>query len=163
MRCKGNSKTKKKRRDNGIRFFGCREPIPEPLQKSPHNLLNFKVRFRATKAHFLLILFFVSYLLLHHFFLSIDIGTAPRMTLPLYNDHEWRTQGNSLHLTILSIFFLTCLTLKLSIITLLFFSRFDRIAMYIGFLAPGMDGYAFRLEFGRKGLQETLGSPHNSF
>jgi hypothetical protein len=53
-------------------------------------------------------LFAASSLLLHHFFLSIDIGTVPRTTLPLYSGLEWRTQGNSILPTFLSIF---CLAL----------------------------------------------------
>jgi hypothetical protein len=55
---------------------------------------------------FLSVHFFASSLLLDHFFffLSIDICTAPRMTRPLCNSLERRTQGNRLLLTILSIF-----------------------------------------------------------
>jgi hypothetical protein len=48
--------------------------------------------------------FFASSLLLLRFFLSIDIGTAPRATRPLYDELEQRRQGNSLFLTTLSIF-----------------------------------------------------------
>jgi hypothetical protein len=47
-------------------------------------------------------------LLLHHFFfLSTDIRTVPRTICTLCNDLQWRTQGNSLPLTILSILALT--------------------------------------------------------
>jgi hypothetical protein len=56
------------------------------------------------------ILLYVSSLLLHHFFLYIDIGNVPRTTRSLYNDLKRRTQGSSLLLTILSIFVLPWLT-----------------------------------------------------
>jgi hypothetical protein len=49
-------------------------------------------------------IFFASSLVLHHFFLSMDFDTAPRTTRPLYNFLKQQAQGNSLRLTILSIF-----------------------------------------------------------
>jgi hypothetical protein len=40
----------------------------------------------TTKGHFFLNLIFASSLLLHHFFPSIGIGTAPQPTRPLYSN-----------------------------------------------------------------------------
>jgi hypothetical protein len=94
---------------------------------------------------------FISLLLLcffnTFFFLSIDIGTAPRTIRFLYNDLERRTQGNSLLVTILSTS-LTVQTLTL-INPLLFLSRSNGMATDIGFLAAVLDGHVVRLEIRR--------------
>jgi hypothetical protein len=56
------------------------------------------------------ILLFAPSLLLHPFFLSVDLGTASRTTRFLYNYLECRMRGNSLLLTIFSILGLPWLT-----------------------------------------------------
>jgi hypothetical protein len=81
----------------------------------------FEKRFAYKEWLFPSILLLTSSLLLHRFFLSIDIGTAHWTTLPLYNYLEQRTQGNSLLLTILSTFVLPWLTFAFCIVALFFF------------------------------------------
>jgi hypothetical protein len=50
--------------------------------------LDFKPRFGHKGAIFPSTPFFAPSLLLHHFFLSIDIGNALRLTRTLCNDHQ---------------------------------------------------------------------------
>jgi hypothetical protein len=61
---------------------------------------------------------FIPLLFLYFFvtFFSIDIGTDPRETRPLYNDIKRRAQGNFFLLTISSIFVLPWLTFAFCII-----------------------------------------------
>jgi hypothetical protein len=87
-------------------------------------------------------------LLLPHFFLSIDIGAALRMSPPLYNKYnnlERRTQGSSLLITILCIFVLPWLTFACCILAPFFSSRSNGLAANIGSLAPGLNGHALRV------------------
>jgi hypothetical protein len=46
-------------------------------------------------------------------------------------------------------------TLTSFIITLLFLTRFNRMATDIGSLAPGLDGHVVRSGIGREGLRKT--------
>jgi hypothetical protein len=61
-----------------------------PSRKFPHISLepNLQTRFWYKGSLFPPIHFLASSLLFHHFFLSIDITTAPRTTLLLFNDLE---------------------------------------------------------------------------
>lgn len=72
--------------------------------------------------------FFFFLLLLCFFFLSINISTVPRTTRALHNDLGWRTQGNSLLLTILSVFPLPWLTFTFCFIAPFPPSRWNRLA-----------------------------------
>jgi hypothetical protein len=49
---------------------------------------------------------------------------------------------------------LTLITLTLSIITLLFLTRFNRMATDMDSLTAGVDGHLVRLRIGYKGLQK---------
>jgi hypothetical protein len=111
-----------------------------PLENSPSSgFLATKNYFKPQLFYLLLLCFFIT------FFLSIDIGTALRTPHPLYNDRKGRAQGNSLLLTILSIFVLPRLTFVFCINTILFFSGFSKMATDVGSLAPGLDVHVVRL------------------
>jgi hypothetical protein len=115
----------------------------------------FKLRFWLQESLFLSILFFASSLPLQHFFLSINIGTAPRSTHPLYNYHERRV--------ILSFspscpsFVLPWLTF--CIIASCFHSRSNGMATDIGFMAPRGIWHILRLAIWSKELRKTWGNP----
>jgi hypothetical protein len=90
----------------------------------------FQILYILQRTSFPSILFFTSSLLLHHFFLSIDISTASRTTRPLRNDLERRTHGSSLLLIVLPIFFLPWLTFAFCIIAPFFFVDWVAIAWH---------------------------------
>jgi hypothetical protein len=75
-------------RSAGIKIVGRTIAPPEnpPSLSQP----NIPTPLLAIRISFLSILLFASSLLLHQFFLSIDIGIAPRTTHPLYKYHERR-------------------------------------------------------------------------
>jgi hypothetical protein len=91
----------------------------------------------------------------------MDTSAARRKTCPLYNDFEWRMQGNSRRLTISSIFIWQWLTIAFCNVAPFFLGRFNRMATDIGSLAPGHDGHALGSGMGNKGI--TLETPRNCF
>jgi hypothetical protein len=107
------------------------------------------------------ILFFASSLLLHHFFFFIGIYTVLRAAHPLYDSFEWRMQGNSLLLTILSIFAVPWITLAFCILAPFFHSISNGMVADIGSLTSWLDGHVIRFGIGHKGLRKTWGSPHH--
>jgi hypothetical protein len=108
-------------------------------------------------------LFFAPSLLLHAFFLSIDIGTVLQTTRSLYNDHKQRTQGKSLLLTSLSIFALPWPTLTFCIIAPFFLRWLNGMAVEIGSPAAGLELYVVRLGIGRKEWRKAGRNPPNLF
>jgi hypothetical protein len=96
-------------------------------------------------------------------FFYIYIITALRMARPLYDDLQRQTHGNSLLLTLLSIFVLPWPTFAFCIIAPLFFSRSIGVATDVGSLTAGLDGHVVRLWIGRKGLQKNMGKSSQSF
>jgi hypothetical protein len=81
---------------------------------------------------------------------------------PLYSGLDRRAKGNSLLLTVMSIFVLPWLTFTFCIIAHSFPSRFNRIATDIDSLDSGL-AYAVRLGIGRRGLRKTWGNRRNFF
>jgi hypothetical protein len=120
--------------------------------------LDFKPRYIYKDSPFPSIHFFASSLLLRLFFF-IEIGIAQTTTRPLYNDLQWRMQGSSLPLTVLSIFVLPWLTFTFCTIVAFFLKRSNGMAMDIGSLALGHNGHLIRLGIGLKGLRKTRGNP----
>jgi hypothetical protein len=92
-------------------------PVPPILQESCSLTMIYnsdtttRINFSSILLSLLLLCSFIT------FYFSISIITVPRTTRSLHNDHTWRTQGNSLLLTNLSIFVLPWLTLTISLIT----------------------------------------------
>jgi hypothetical protein len=91
-------------------MWDCILPLTQKRKIWTAPLPDLKRRFWLQRFIFLSIRYFASSLLLQHFLLTINIGTAPRTTCHLWNDLTRQTQGNSLLLTILSIFVMPGLT-----------------------------------------------------
>jgi hypothetical protein len=131
-----------------------RDDKREPL--APSQLpLYFKLRFDYKdslfrQSYFLLLLYFFI-----TFFLSNNISTAPRTTRTRYNALQRRMQGNSLLLTILSIFFLSWLTFAFCITATLILGISYKTATYIGLLTPGHDGHGLDRDWDQ-GITKSL-------
>jgi hypothetical protein len=122
--------------------------FPRPMICS---LTGFKLRFDHNYSILLSILIFASSLLLQHFLILIDIDTTRRTKCLLYNYYERRTQGDSLLLTILSIFASPWLTFAFCINAPFFLGWSKGIKTDMSSLAAGMDEHVVRIGIRRKG------------
>jgi hypothetical protein len=104
-----------------------------------------RITFSVNPFCLLLLCFLISF-----FFFPLTL-TPHYERLALYDDLNWRMQGNSLLLTILSIFVLPWLKFTFCVIAPFFLGRLNGMAMDISSLASGLGGHALKI-----GLKDSL-------